>query len=101
MFSNRRKTERFSLRGLAYVRSGAASRPREVRVTDISDGGVRLYAEGVDVPDYFTIYFSSPNSPPRECRVAWRLGDEVGAEFVDRLERGFARQIARNASVLA
>jgi hypothetical protein len=94
MIANRRKTERFSLKGQAHIRSGAVSVPREVRITDISDGGVRLYAEGIEVPQYFIIYFSAPDVRPRECRVVWRLGQEVGAEFVDREERGFARRMA-------
>jgi hypothetical protein len=99
MFANkknadRRQSERFALRGLAHIRSGAVSLPREVRVTDVSDGGVRLYAEGIEVPPFFIIYFKAPDVRPRECRVVWRLGEEVGAEFVDRLEQGFARRVA-------
>jgi hypothetical protein len=29
----------------------------------------------------------------RECRVAWRLGHEIGAEFTDRFTPGFARAV--------
>lgn len=94
MFADRRKSERISLRGQAHIRSGAVSAPREVRITDISDGGVRLYAEGIEVPQFFIIYFANTDMRPRECRVVWRLGDEVGAEFVDRMEKGFARRLA-------
>jgi hypothetical protein len=30
----------------------------------------------------------------RDCRVAWRLGHEVGAEFIDHPQSGFARKMA-------
>jgi hypothetical protein len=95
MFGDRRKDERFSMCGPAQIRAGAGAMPREVRVTDISDGGVRILAEGVEVPQYFTLYILGSKSPARECRVAWRLGNEIGAEFVDRLAKGFARRVAR------
>ena len=94
MFDNRRKTERFSVCGPAQIRSGAGAMPREVRVTDISDGGVRILAEGVDVPQNFTLYILGTRSPARDCRVVWRLGNELGAEFVDRKAKGFARSVA-------
>jgi hypothetical protein len=34
---------------------------------------------------------------PRECRVIWRLGCEVGAEFIDRSEAGYARKLVSSA----
>jgi hypothetical protein len=93
-FLERRKNERFAMCGPAQIRAGAGAMPREVRVTDISDGGVRLLAEGVDVPQYFTLYILGSKTPARECRVVWRLGSEIGAEFCDRLAKGYARRIA-------
>jgi len=50
-------------------------------ITDISAGGVKVVAEQVDIPPEFTIIFSSGG--PRQCRLAWRIGYEFGAEFVD------------------
>ena len=94
MFDNRRKSERFAMCGPAQIRVGAGAMPREVRVTNISDGGVRILAEGVDVPRNFTLYILGAKSPPRKCRVVWRLGNELGAEFVDRVGKGFARGAA-------
>jgi hypothetical protein len=94
MFNNRRKNERYSISGTAQIRAGAGAIPREVRVTDISDGGVRLLAEGLEVPQYFTLYIVGLKQPARECRVVWRLGNEVGAEFCDRMTKGFARRAA-------
>jgi hypothetical protein len=50
-------------------------------VTDISDGGVKVVADYVDIPQEFTITLST--GYPRQCRLASRIGCEFGAEFVD------------------
>ena len=55
---------------------------------------MRLHAEGVDVPDEFVLVLAGVNGGRRECRVVWRLGHEIGAEFIDRAQHGFARQVA-------
>jgi hypothetical protein len=91
---NRRRTERHAVRGLAKIQSGAGSLPRDCWISDISDGGVRLHAERMDVPDEFILVLPGVNGERRECRVAWRLGHELGAEFIDRLAPGFAREVA-------
>ena len=90
----RRKTERLAMRGLAKVRTSSGALPRDCWVTDISDGGARLLAEGVEIPDQFTLVFADASCRPRECRVVWRLGYELGAEFSDGTEYEFARRAA-------
>jgi hypothetical protein len=47
----------------------------------VSDGGVKVIAEYPDIPPQFTIILSTGN--PRQCRLAWRIGCELGAEFID------------------
>ena len=91
---NRRRSERHAMRGLAKILFGAGSLPRDCWISDISDGGVRLHAEGVDVPDEFVLVLAGVNGGRRECRVVWRLGHEIGAEFIYRAQHGFARQVA-------
>ena len=88
---NRRRTERLPMRGLAKIRFGAGLLPRDCWITDLSDGGVRLHVDSTDVPDEFTLVVQGGR---RECRVVWRLGHEVGAEFVDGFAQGFAREVA-------
>ena len=88
---NRRRSERLSMRGLAKLQFGTGSLPRDCWISDISDGGVRLHTEGVIVPDEFILMLPGGR---RDCRVVWRLGHELGAEFVDRFAQGFAKQIA-------
>jgi hypothetical protein len=87
---DRRRSERHLVRGPAQLLFG--SLPRDCWISDISDGGVRLHAEGVEVPDQFTLLLAGRRER-RECRVAWRLGHEIGAEFTD-AEAGFARRVA-------
>jgi len=55
--------------------------PRDCTITDISAGGVKVIAEHVDIPSDFTIIFSEGR--PRQCRLAWRIGCEFGAQFTD------------------
>jgi hypothetical protein len=88
---DRRRSERLLVRGPAQLLFG--SLPRDCWISDISDGGVRLHAEGIEVPDEFTLMFAN-RSQRRECRVVWRLGHEIGAEFTDLPDRGFARRMA-------
>jgi hypothetical protein len=53
-------------------------------ITDISDGGARLYTEA-DMPPTFTLAVSADGGDTRrECRVVWRLGGEYGVAFTDR-----------------
>jgi len=87
---DRRRSERHSTRGLAKIQTGAGSLPRDCWISDMSDGGVRLHAE-VDVPEEFILVLPGGR---RDCRVVWRLGHEVGAEFIDAAAPGFARRVA-------
>ena len=90
---DRRRSERHNTRGLAKIQTGAGSLPRDCWISDISDGGVRLHSERMDVPDEFTLVLPGIERR-RECRVVWRLGHEIGAEFTDRVDPGFAAQVA-------
>jgi PilZ domain len=81
MMLNRRRSERHMCRRLAKIQFGTGSLPRDCTITDISDGGVKVIAEYLDVPSEFTIILST--GLPRQCRLAWRIGCELGAEFID------------------
>src|SRR5690348_3677570 len=90
---NRRRSERLAMRGLAKIQTGTGSLPRDCWISDLSDGGVRLHSE-TDVPDEFILVLPGHNGGRRECRVIWRLGHEIGAEFIDAFAPGFARRVA-------
>lgn len=85
MFSDRRRSERQAISRHAKLQLAGGSLPRDCVVSDISVGGVRLHVEGVDVPDRFVLLVAdgTGSARPRDCKVVWRLGFEVGAEFLD------------------
>lgn len=94
MVEDKRRTHRYHVSGIAKIQCGAGALPRDCLVTDISDGGVRLHAERIEIPDEFVLLLTGRDGGRRECRVVWRLGFEIGAEFTDVPRRGFACRIA-------
>jgi len=94
MAADRRRTVRYATNGVVHIQSTIGGPVKDCRLTDISDGGVRLYAEGLQVPDDFHIWLTPDNVQRRRCRVVWRLGHEVGAEFTDQAQQDFGKQAA-------
>jgi PilZ domain len=83
----RRKVPPRSINRVAQFCSEVSPLPRPCMVTDISDTGARLYSE-IDMPPTFTLQVSGEGFNLREeCRVVWRLGGELGVEFVDSRRR--------------
>ena len=80
MAANRRRSERRVCRSLAKIQFGTGTLPRDCMITDISDGGVKIVAEHLVPPSEFTLIFSTGS--PKQCRLAWQIGCEFGAEFV-------------------
>ena len=80
-FQDRRKSERRECKRGAKIQFGTGTLPRDCMITDISRGGVKVVAEHMDIPPQFTIILSAGR--PRQCRLAWQIGHEFGAEFVD------------------
>jgi len=81
MLANRRSSERSQCRRGAKIQFGTGSLPRDCLITDVSAGGVKIIAEHLEIPSEFTIILSEGR--PRQCRLAWRIGCEFGAQFVD------------------
>jgi hypothetical protein len=79
--ANRRRSERHVCRRIAKIQFGTGSLPRDCTITDVSDGGVKVIAEYPDIPSEFTIILTTGH--PRQCRLAWRIGYEFGAQFID------------------
>ena len=79
----RRLHPRQTINRVAKFQSGVGSLPRDCFVTDLSESGVRLYAEGVEIPDQFVLLMTGEAAIRKECRVVWRLGGELGVEFLD------------------
>ena len=72
---------------------GADAPPREGLILGISDGGVRLYVVGFDVPDEFVLLLSGDDGidEANKFKVIWRQDSEVGAKLVSVVQGpGFA-----------
>ena len=67
---------------MAKIQLGVGSLPRDCAILDISDGGVRMIAENLEVSAEFMLFL--PEGNPRQCQLVWRIGREFGAKFVDR-----------------
>jgi hypothetical protein len=68
---------------VAKIQFGADALARDCLVINISKGGVRLNMEGLSVPDEFVLFLSNDGIVQEiTCKVAWRLGDDVGAKFI-------------------
>jgi hypothetical protein len=80
MLQENRKGVRQSLDRTAKFQAQGKTRPRDCQIIEISDAGVRLHAASGRVTNRFTLILSGGH---RECRVIWRAGNEVGAEFVE------------------
>jgi hypothetical protein len=91
----RRQSPRYTLDRFAKIQI-AGSLPRDCMIVDISDSGVRLHTEHTEVPDEFLILISGVRPDRRECRVVWRLGFEIGAEFIG-AQHGFAHSVVSAA----
>ncbi len=86
MWQERRRTQRQVVNSAARIQSHVGSPVHACLVTDASDGGIRLFADGIDLPDEFILVFDGTGQAGRKCRVVWRLDDEIGAEFIETSE---------------
>ena len=87
MFAERRKLARRVINRVAQFHTDDGALPRACMITDISDGGARLYSE-TDMPEKFMLAVSGDHGETRrDCRIVWRLGREFGVKFVDRAGR--------------
>jgi hypothetical protein len=96
MFGERRKHQRFSINRIAKFYAESGSLPRDCTITDISESGARLFTSGDEMPDQFMLLITGDKAVREECRVVWRLGGEVGVEFVTKeRERRRAELVSR------
>jgi hypothetical protein len=100
MIQENRKSHRRPISRFAKIQVGGGTFPRDCLVTNISDGGVRLHVEGLDVPEAFVLVLDDGRGErPRGCKVVWRLGYELGAKFTDVLGPDFQPKARAAAAV--
>jgi hypothetical protein len=77
-----RRSPRLRLGRLATIKLGAGMPPRCVLV---SEDGVRLLLNGIEMIDEFVLLFHGNGGPARDgtYRLAWRKDNDVGAKFVN------------------
>jgi hypothetical protein len=82
-FEDRRQTPRHGIAHLAKIQLGISTTPLYCIITDISDGGVRVHANGFEVPDEFGLLLDGDGPFQNGTyRVIWRRDQEVGAKLV-------------------
>ena len=78
-----RKTPRAAIGSKAWIRFDDGFSVRPCRLIDWSSTGIRIAIDAPrDVADRFSLLLSRDAAPGRRCRVKWRKGSEIGAEFV-------------------
>jgi hypothetical protein len=78
-----RKAVRSPVGKKVWIRFDDGFSVRECRLVDMSTGGVRIQVNApYDVATQFSLLITRNASPGRRCRVKWRQGLEIGAEFV-------------------
>jgi hypothetical protein len=69
---------------IAKIQFGTGSLPRDCMITDVSDGGVKVIAEYLDIPAEFTIIFSDRPPAPMSAGMADRLRIRRSVRRLDR-----------------
>lgn len=79
---DRRRSVRSAVSRVVTVEPSPNVPGHEALVTNMSRDGARLFVRDIELPDRFAIIFADTRER-RECNVVWRIGPEVGIEFVD------------------
>jgi PilZ domain len=84
----RRRSERHHCYRAAKIKLRAGDRAHDCLLIDMSDGGVRLNIEGLEVPDEFVLLVpNGGNVQEGAYKVVWRFGNELGAKSVSGVRR--------------
>ncbi len=81
MFGERRAHQRIQINRVARIFADQVG-TCECTITDMSEGGARLFVSDVQLPERFVLQFITDKSIREECKVMWRLGGEMGVQFV-------------------
>ena len=90
LYEERRGSARRHVFHTVKMLIGADTAPRDCLILGISDGGVRLYVVGFDVPYEFVPPLSGDDGIEEQkgkFKVVWRQDNEVGAELVSIVQR--------------
>src|ERR1700704_3355049 len=96
MLKERRNSPRYHFNRYARIQVEMSGPSRDCLIVNMSEEGVRLHSEVMEMPNEFTLVIADAEHPRRTCRVVWRLGFEFGAKFTD-LDRLPARRPSARA----
>jgi hypothetical protein len=83
MHKNKRTAVRQPMGTKAWIRFDGGFSVRQCHVANLSSTGVRIVVdEPRAVAERFSLLLKRDAGPGRRCRVKWRRGSEIGAEFV-------------------
>jgi hypothetical protein len=74
---------------MAKFATDSGALPRDCLIVNLSESGARLFSEAEDIPDNFILLISGDAPVRHDCRVVWRLGGEIGVEFVTKEREQF------------
>jgi hypothetical protein len=94
MLTSRREPTGFTFNRYARIQAESNGPTRDCLIVSLSDRMVRLHCDIAEVLNEFTLTIPEAKRQRRSCRVIWRLGFEVGAQFND-AERGALRNLQR------
>lgn len=79
-----RKSRRRNIGARAWIRFDEGFAVRPCRLVDLSETGVRIELDTPQiVAGRFSLLLRRDAAPGRPCRVKWRRGTLIGAEFID------------------
>jgi hypothetical protein len=89
LYEERRGSTRRHVFHTVKMLIGVDTAPRDCLILGISDGGVRLYVVGFDVPDEFVLLLSGDDGieERNKFKVVWRQDSEVCAKLVSIVQR--------------
>ena len=77
-----RHTSRETANLPAWIESHNSSLLERCKLVDISEKGARLTFDDIDnLPEQFNLHLSRVGQSPKQCRIIWRRGNEIGVEF--------------------
>jgi hypothetical protein len=81
MLLDRRKTSHLTFNRLGRFYSDLSGQ-HECMIVDLSEGGARLHSQTETPPAFELTILTDVGAIQGRCKVIWRLGHEVGVEFL-------------------